>query len=90
MRRRSSVVLAACLVAPVLAIGMSGCAKSTKTGQIRARPAPEMVTLDKTAPERRNNWAVVRGTNVRNFNSSVARFFYIDRPSRLSPTPIPH
>ena len=90
MRRRSTVVLAACLVAPVLAIGMSGCAKSTRTGQIRAQPAPEMKTLDKTAAERKNNWAMVRGTNIRNFNSTVARFFYIDRPSRLTPAPVPH
>jgi len=90
MRRRSPVVLAACLVAPVVAIGMSGCAKSTRVGQIRAQPAPEMKTLDRTAAERKNNWATVRGTNVRNFNSTVGRFLYLDRPTRLTPAPVPY
>lgn len=90
MRRRSSVVLAACIVAPALAIGATGCAKSTRLSQIRAQPAPELSSLDRTKPERKNNWATVRGTNVRNFNSALGRAFYTNRPVRLSPAPIPY
>ncbi|MFG0276249.1 MAG: hypothetical protein ACF8QF_14460 [Phycisphaerales bacterium] len=90
MRRRSSVLLAACLVVPVLALGTTGCAKSTRLGQIRAQPAPELKSLDRTKAERKNNWATVRGTNLRNLNSALGRTFYTNRPSRLSPAPIPY
>lgn len=90
MRRRSSVVLAACIVAPLLAMGTTGCAKSTRLGQIRARPAPEMASLDRTKAERRNNWSTVRGTNLRNFNSALGRAGYTNRPMRLSPAPSPY
>ena len=89
MRRRLSVVLAACIVAPVLAMGVTGCAKSTRLSQIRAQPAPELSSLDRTKAERRNNWATVRGTNVRNFNSALGRAAYTNRPVRRAVRRVP-
>lgn len=90
MRRRTAAVLTASLLLPLFAFGGAGCKNSTRVGQIRANPSPELRGLSNTRDERLNRWSIVRGTNLRNSQSAAARAIYVDRPTRLTPSVVPY
>ena len=90
MRRRNGLVICLSLLAITVSAGLSGCARSTRTGSIRMSPAPELKSLAGTRADMKNTWATTRTTNLRMLNDSLGRALYLDRPTRLHPSPIPY
>lgn len=90
MQRRIGPVICVSLLALTASAAFSGCARSTRTGAIRHAPAPELKSLAGTRADMKNRWATVRSTDLRMLNDSLGRALYIDRPTRLSPSPIPY
>jgi hypothetical protein len=78
-------------MATCLVITLAGCGStSTRLGSIRANPAPELHRLALTRAEAKNSLAITRATNIRNARSTLTRALYLDRPTRLTPSPIPY
>ena len=90
MRRPMRSLICLSLFAICASTALSGCARSTRTGAIRARPAPELKSLAGTRADMKNHWATTRSTNLRMLNDSLGRALYLDRPTRLHPGPIPY
>lgn len=56
---------------------------------IRANLTPELDTLAQRPVDIENALTIMSDENLRMFNNDLGRVFYTDRPSRLSPYPIP-
>lgn len=79
------------LLALPLAAGLltaSGC-NSTGISALRRDPTPELLTSVESPTESANSYAITKNLNLRMMLDDAARMIYIDRPSRLSPAPIP-
>ncbi|MHC4976468.1 MAG: hypothetical protein ACYTF7_07660 [Planctomycetota bacterium] len=88
--KRRAIILSALITASTT-LTLTGCGStSTRLGAIRANPAPELHRLALTGAETKNSLATMRATNMRNFRSTLTRALYLDRPSRLTPAPIPY
>ncbi|MBX3365034.1 MAG: hypothetical protein KF866_09740 [Phycisphaeraceae bacterium] len=80
---------AACLVLGVGAAALVGCSgSSVSASAIRANPTPELVTLHQRQADVDNQYAFMRNANHRMILSDLSRFWYTDRPSRLTPEPM--
>ncbi|MBX3353337.1 MAG: hypothetical protein KF684_10445 [Phycisphaeraceae bacterium] len=59
-------------------------------GGCRADPTPELQTLSQRPADVNNRINIVEDTNWRMFNQDLGRAFFYDRPSRLTPGPVPY
>ncbi len=84
---RNSIALAA--TATLLA-GCSGPKHAGAVGKYRNNPSPALTTLAKRPSDNRNSMAIMQDTNWRMFWEDGGRAMMLDRPSRLSPKPIPY
>lgn len=58
--------------------------------QFRSDPTPELDTLAQRPDDIKNAMTVVNDTNLRLLTEDFGRFWFYERPSRLTPTTIPH
>lgn len=85
-RRRATLVLLAASAAAA-----SGCnSQSSRLAAYRANPTPELDTTSQRRHDMDNRMTVTNDTNLRMFNEDLGRMFFLDRPSRLSPKPVPY
>lgn len=90
MNRRSHRAIAIPATLSALALlGAVGCSSSNPVHALRTNPTPEVRTLADTSDEVQNKLWLTQNMNVREFWEDAARTFYLDRPTRLSPYPIP-
>ena len=85
--------LAAFTLAAVGAASLTACGASGPFGRdarIRSNLTPELATLDQTHVDTRNSYALMSNENLRMLNDDLLKFFYLDRPSRLTSLPMPH
>ena len=85
--------LAAFTLATVSAASLTACGASGPFGRdarIRSNLTPELATLNQTHIGTRNSYALMSNENLRMLNDDLLRFFYLDRPSRLTALPMPH
>lgn len=70
---------------------LSGCASyfGDGVGEIRRAPSPGIKTLYERGGDMQNAMTVMADENWRMFTEDLGRAFYWDRPSRLTPEPIP-
>ena len=66
-----------------------GSPESVQLDPILSDLTPELMTLDERDVDVDINYARTANTNNRNFWEDMGRFFMTDRPSRLTPDPIP-
>jgi len=86
MKCRSLVLTAVPFLA---AAALDGCAQPTRHEAILADVTPELETLHERQSDMDNNWALMLDENGRMFLQDLGRAFYVNRPSRLTPEPIP-
>lgn len=86
---RTRAKLASCFLASLAASALVGCAGGSQAGAIRSSPTPELFNLADTPDEVSNKLALTRDYNFRMITEDAARVLMIDRPSRLTPSPIP-
>ena len=72
----------------ILTAGVCGCQSDVSTRAILKHPTPELKAIKDRPVDASVNYAYMRNTNLRAFWDDVARSWYIDHPSRLSPYPI--
>ena len=80
--------LAASAAVGTLLVSAVGCS-STGISSLRRDPTPELLTSVESPTESANSWAITKNLNFRMMLDDAARVIYINRPSRLSPAPIP-
>jgi hypothetical protein len=69
---------------------LTGCSGSgTSVGALRSSPTPELRNLTDTGDDIANTLALNTDLNLRMISEDAARALLLDRPSRLSPAPIP-
>lgn len=87
MKSRSRTVVRGIAVTAALALGLSasvGCAYH------RFNPTPGVNSLGISRERNRNRVATTINTNLRAVRSDAARFWLLDRPSRLTKQPMPY
>ena len=88
--RFSPTAALACLS---LAALLAGCAGSdtaaARYAAVRDNPTPELDTLHQRPVEIDNKMALTFDENWRMFTQDLGRFWYTDRPSRLTREPVP-
>ncbi len=99
-RRSSTVTSRRWLALPALAVAftalspllMTGCETSSTRRHrlIRANLTPELRTLHQRKVDQQNAIAITFDENGRMFSQDLGRAFMTDRPSRLTPEPVPH
>ncbi|MGP1310370.1 MAG: hypothetical protein ACTS27_09255 [Phycisphaerales bacterium] len=52
--------------------------------------SPEVDTLSQRPADVNNRIAITNDTNLRMLNQDLGRLFLLDRPSRLTPGPVPY
>lgn len=87
----------AALVLSSLALGtLGGCVNDQSSSaaadrsKIKQNLTPELLTTNETHLQAENRLLLTFNTNMRLFWADMARVWYIDRPSRLTPDPMPH
>lgn len=78
---------AVCGVVVLIAGGCSS--RSADINAIRLNPSPEVMTLHERPTDVRNTITVMWDENIRMANEDLGRFWYWNRPSRLTLEPIP-
>jgi hypothetical protein len=91
-RCRSSLKLSAPIgvFALVLLAGCAGNKQEAKLSELRSNPSPELDTMYERRTDMDNALTVTADENWRMFNQDLGRFWLLDRPSRLTPEPVPH
>jgi len=89
---RSSLALTAALGCAAMLAACSGHKDYSYEAakDIRDNATPDLDTLAQRPVDVDNAIAVTFDTNGRLFNEDLGRMFFFDRPSRLTPTPMPH
>ena len=87
---RSALLIAA--LAAVCVAPMVGCKSEAdrRASRIRRNLTPELDTLYQREDDIDNALALTFDENGRMILQDLGRAFYTDRPSRLTPEPIPH
>lgn len=67
---------------------LGGCSTS-RDAAIRADLTPELDTLHERPEDMDNSWTLMLDENGRMFVEDLGRAFYVNRPSRLTPEPVP-
>lgn len=70
--------------------GLVGCSSESQYDAIRADLTPELETLHERQSDMDNSWTIMMDENGRMFVEDLGRVFYTNRPSRLTPEPMPH
>lgn len=83
MSRTSRIALS--VAAASLMLSIVGCGRHAS---IRREPTPELYTLTGRYVDYQNDFALMWDENMRMLAQDWARFWYIDRPSRLTQEPI--
>jgi len=91
MRMRTSVLL----IASIATLALTGCASPGRAHaadrqKVKENLTPELLTLNERSLDAENRLMVTFNTNMRMFWADLARASYVDRPSRLTPGPMPH
>lgn len=86
--KTSNRFLIAAPAAFVLAVALSACT-TTREEEIRADLTPELETLHERQADMDNAGALMADENGRMFVEDLGRVFYTNRPSRLTPEPMP-
>ncbi len=81
--RTSRIALA--LLAASACVTLMGCSRASN---IRRNPTPELYTLTGRYVDYQNDFALMWDENMRMLAQDWARFWYVDRPSRLTQEPI--
>jgi len=85
-RRRATLALLA-----LSAIAATGCsAQQSRLAGYRANPTPELDTLSQRRDDMDNRMTVTNDSNLRMLNEDLGRMFFLDRPSTLTPKPVPY
>ena len=85
-RRRATLALFA-----LSAIVATGCsAQESRLAAYRSNPTPELDTLAQQRDDMDNRMTVTNDTNLRMLNEDLGRMFFLDRPSMLTPKPVPY
>ena len=80
--------LVAAFAAVGLAMACAGCT-TTRLDEIRADLTPELETLHERLDDMDISGALMADENGRMFMQDLGRAFYTNRPSRLTPEPMP-
>lgn len=86
---RTRATLAKLFLAALACSTLAACAGRSGVGAIRSSPTPELFNVADTPDQVSNKLALTRDYNFRMITEDAARVLMIDRPSRLSPAPIP-
>ena len=86
-------VIAVSSVALTCLLG-TGCSSSSDyseklASEVRSDPTPSLDTLSQRRTDMDNAIAVTEDENWRMFNQDLGRFWLLDRPSLLTPEPLP-
>lgn len=86
---RSTITIAA--LAVVVAAPLAGCQSEAdkRAARIRRNLTPELDTLYQRQADVDNALALMFDENGRMLLQDLGRAFYVDRPSRLTPEPVP-
>lgn len=84
------VLVMGVLAAGVLGMGACSLDVFSRHAAIRNSPTPELETLHQRSVDISNAWTIMDDENWRMFTQDLGRFWYTDRPSRLTREPIPH
>lgn len=87
--RNARLLLAAALFAGVAISSGCSSSKDKRVAELRSNPTPEMQTLYQRQDDVDNALAVYFNEMDRMFWQDMGRAFYTDRPSRLTPEPMP-
>lgn len=83
-----------CVLAIILAgsaLALTGCnSVEGRAALYRTNPTPELDTLSQRHADIDNALTIMSDTNFRLLNEDIGRALYLNRPSRLTPTPIPY
>ncbi|MGD9693038.1 MAG: hypothetical protein AB7G17_09645 [Phycisphaerales bacterium] len=75
----------------LLSVTLVGCsAQQSRLAAYRMNPSPDVDTLSKTHDNIDNRLTITSDTNFRMLNEDIGRALLLDRPSRLSPIPVPY
>ncbi len=75
-------------VAAFALLPLTGCSPTTSAG-LRADPSPELFTTARSLEQHMNNQAKVLDQNHRSGWDDLNRMFLLERPSTLTPYPMP-
>lgn len=89
---RYTALLAACMVAAIgLAAGCESQPKDSVSVQdIRNDLSPNFNTVIYSEDQVKNNWAITQNLNERQLRDDWNRIWFLERPQRLTPYPIPY
>lgn len=77
--------------AGLLVIALGACSpQKQRLDAYRGNPTPELDTLSKTHDNIDNRLTITSDSNLRMLNEDIGRALLLDRPSRLSPVPVPY
>lgn len=74
------LILGVSALAALAGVSLTGCADIT----------PELDTRSQRSADITNRIAITTDTNLRLFNEDLGRALLMDRPSRLTPSPVPY
>jgi hypothetical protein len=86
--RPGSLTSLACVAAAIASFGLVGCSSdpmATDFDSIKSDLTPELMNIAERDVDVERNLAVNSNQNLRMFWNDVGRFWYVDRPSILSP-----
>jgi hypothetical protein len=69
--------------------GLVGGCTTTREEDIHADLTPELETLHERQADMDNSWTLMMDENGRMFVEDLGRAWYTNRPSRLTPEPVP-
>ncbi len=89
--RQCRFFLGASLLAPALLVGCgsSGDYSDQLAADVRSNPTPELDTLYQRHQDIENSISLTTDENWRMFTQDMGRFWLLDRPSLMTPEPVP-
>lgn len=91
MKKRVATAVLGLSVIAIAGCGGGGEEKQVnyKT-EIRSVPAPKLRTLSQRREDTKNETVLTLDTNARARWAEIRRLLFLDRPSKLTPEPMPH
>ncbi len=89
--RPDRTLACAAFAAAALLLGAGGCSDYSHqiASDVRANPTPELMTLWERPVDVDNHIAITRNTNFRSMWEDLGRAMLLDRPSPMTPEPMP-
>ncbi len=91
--RSPSLLRSRLTIGMALACGVAlaaGCSNDRRAVEVRNNLTPELKSMSKRPEDVKNSLAIYFNEMDRMFWQDVGRAFYTDRPSRLTPEPVPY